>query len=150
MAYEPTGLHYEDFEVGRSWRTAARTIGEADVTAFAGLTGDYTYLHTDAESASDSPFGARIAHGLLGLSYLSGLVARMGILEGTVEAFMGLEMKFRKAIMFDDTVHAEVEVRDKRVTSKGQGLVTLGLTLKNQRDEPVQEGEFVLMMAQKG
>ncbi|MBT3351111.1 MAG: dehydratase [Nitrospinaceae bacterium] len=150
MEFEPTGLGYDDFEVGRTWCTAARTVGEADVTAFAGLTGDYTYLHTDAQSAAKTPFGGRIAHGLLGLSYLSGLVSRLGILEGTVEAFMGLEMKFRGAIMFDDTVHAEVEVREKRISSKGQGLVTLGMTLKNQRDETVQEGQFVLMMEIKG
>ena len=55
MGNAPTGLYFEDFEAGRIWETAARTIGEADVTAFAGLTGDYTYLHTDAEAASSRP-----------------------------------------------------------------------------------------------
>ena len=149
MEHQPGGLYYEDFEVGRTWRTAARTLGEVDVSSFAGLTGDYTYLHTDAEAAARSPFGGRIAHGLLGLSCLSGLVTQLGIVEGTVEAFMGLEVRFRGPIMFDDTVHGEVEVRRKRVTSKGQGLVTLGVRLKNQKDETVQEGEFVLMIARK-
>ena len=149
MCNAPTGLYFEDFEAGRIWETAARTIGEADVTAFAGLTGDYTYLHTDAEAASKSPFGDRIAHGLLGLSYLSGLITRLGILEGTVEAFMGVEMRFRKPIMFDDTVHAKVEVKMTRLTNKGQGLVTLGIKLMNQNEETVQEGEFVLMVARK-
>ncbi len=149
MDYQPTGLYFEEFEVGRTWRTAARTIGEADVSAFAGLTGDHTYLHTDAETASRTPFGGRIAHGLLGLSCLSGLVTRLGIMEGTVEAFMGLEFSFRKAIMFGDTVYGEVEVKGKRISSKGLGLVTLALKLKNQRDETTQEGDFTLMIARK-
>lgn len=147
MDYTPTGLYFEEFEIGQTWRTAARTIGEADVSAFSGLTGDYTYLHTDQETAVRTPFGGRIAHGLLGLSYLSGLVTRLGILEGTVEAFMGLKFGFRKAIMFGDTIHGEIEVKEKRISSKGQGLLTLAMRLKNQKDELVQEGEFVLMMA---
>ncbi len=149
MDYQLTGLYFEQFKVGRTWRTAARTIGEADVSAFAGLTGDYTCLHTDGETASRSPFGGRIAHGLLGLSCLSGLVTRLGIIEGTVEAFMGLDFRFRKAIMFGDTIHGEVEVKEKRISSKGQGLVTLSLKLKNQKDETAQEGDFVLIIAQK-
>ncbi len=149
MDYQPTGLYFEEFEVGRIWRTAARTIGEADVSAFAGLTGDHTYLHTDAETASRTPFGGRIAHGLLCLSCLSGLVTRLGIMEGTVEAFMGLEFRFRKPIMFGDTVHGEVEVKGKRISSKGMGLVTLALRLKNQKDETTQEGDFTLMIARR-
>ena len=83
MEYEATGLFYEEFEVGRAWKTAARTIGESDVNAFSALTGDYTYLHTDAEAAARTPFGERVGHGLLGLSFLMGLVTRLGIVEGT-------------------------------------------------------------------
>lgn len=149
MEYQPTGLYFEEFEVGRSWRTAARTIGESDVAAFSGLSGDYTFLHTDAEMATRTPFGGRIVHGLLGLSCLSGLVTRLGILEGTVEAFMGLEFSFRKAIMFGDTVYGEVEVKSKRISSGGMGLVTLALKLKNQKDETTQEGDFTLMIARR-
>ena len=114
--------------------------------------GAYRGLHLPAygrRGRIKSPFGDRIAHGLLGLSYLSGLITRLGILEGTVEAFMGVEMRFRKPIMFDDTVHAKVEVKMTRLTNKGQGLVTLGIKLMNQNEETVQEGEFVLMVARK-
>ncbi|MDP6366784.1 MAG: MaoC/PaaZ C-terminal domain-containing protein [Nitrospinota bacterium] len=149
MEYKPLGLYYEEFEVGFKWRTSARTVGEVDVASFAGLTGDYTFLHTDAESASKTVFGGRIAHGLLGLSYISGLVTRLGILEGTVEAFMGVEMQFRKPIMFDDTIYAEVVVNEKRISSKGHGLVTLGVVVNNQRSEVVQDGVFALMIAKK-
>ena len=80
--------------MGRAWKTAARTIGESDVNAFSALTGDYTYLHTDAEAAAKTPFGERVGHGLLGLSFLMGLVTRLGIVEGTVEAFLGVEWRF--------------------------------------------------------
>ncbi|MDA1000410.1 MAG: MaoC/PaaZ C-terminal domain-containing protein [bacterium] len=149
MEYEPTGLCYEDFEVGQSWRTAARTIGEAEVSAFASLTGDYTYLHTDAELAAQSPFGQRIAHGALGLSILIGLWTRLGVIEGTIEAFMGLEWRFRGPILLGDTVHGEIEVAGKRISSKGQGLITLNLKLLNQRGETVQEGTFGAMMARR-
>jgi len=145
-----TGLHYEDFEPGRAWRTAGRTVGEAEVAAFAGLSGDYTYLHTDAEAAARSPFGGRIAHGLLGLAVLSGLMTRLGILEGTVEAFLGLEWRFRGAVRIGDTVRGEIEVKERRLSRKGQGLVTLALQMRNQKDEVVQEGEFILMVAKRG
>ncbi len=149
MRMDPRGFQYEDFEVGMSWKTAARTIGEADVAAFAGLTGDYTYLHTDAEGAANSFFGERIAHGLLGLSILTGLLTRLGILERTIEAFLGLEWSFRRAIRFGDTVHGTVEVRDMRISSKGKGLVTYFLSLQNQSGDTVQDGTFTIMVERK-
>ncbi len=149
MEDSPTGLYYEDFDEGRSWRTASRTIEEADVNAFADLTGDHTYLHTDAERAAKTPFGARIAHGLLGLSVISGLLTQLGIVEGTVEAFMGLQWRFRQAVFFGDTVHGEFEVAGRRISSKGQGLVVFSLKMLNQREEVVQEGDFTMMVARR-
>ncbi len=144
-----TGLFYEEFEEGRSWRTAARTVGESDVNAFSALTGDYTYLHTDAEGAAQTPFGQRVAHGLLGLSFLMGLVTRLGIIEGTVEAFLGLEWRFRGPILFGDTISGEVVVKSRRVSSKGKGLVTLALRLLNQRREVIHEGDVTIMVERK-
>jgi len=75
-------LHFEDFEVGTETVTDSRTVTEADVFAFAGLSGDYNPLHVDAEFAKSTPFGERIAHGLLGLAIASGLTARTGAIEG--------------------------------------------------------------------
>lgn len=149
VEYEASGLFYEEFEEGRSWRTAARTVGESDVSAFSALTGDYTYLHTDARGAAQTPFGERVAHGLLGLSFLIGLVTRLGVIEGTVEAFLGLEWRFRGPIRFGDTIHGEVAVKSRRVSSKGQGLVTLALRLLNQRDETIHEGDVTIMVARR-
>ena len=146
---DPRGFQYEDFEVGMSWKTPARTIGEADVAAFAGLTGDYTYLHTDAEEAANSFFGERIAHGLLGLSILTGLLTSLGILERTIEAFLGLDWSFRRAIRFGDTVHGTVGVQDMRISSKGKGLVTYFLSLQNQLGDTVQDGTFTIMVERK-
>ena len=149
MEYEATGLFYEELEEGRAWKTAARTIGESDVNAFSALTGDYTYLHTDAEAAAKTPFGERVGHGLLGLSFLMGLVTRLGIVEGTVEAFLGLEWRFRGPIRFGDTIAGEVVVKSRRISSKGQGLVTLALKLLNQRDELIHEGDVTIMVERK-
>jgi len=81
-----------------------RTIAEADVVAFAGLSGDFNPLHTDAEFAKRMRFGARIAHGLLGL------VSRLGFVEGTVEAFLGLNWKFKAPIMIGDTAVVRAQV----------------------------------------
>ena len=149
MEYEATGLFFEEFEEGRAWKTAARTIGESDVNAFSALTGDYTYLHTDAEAAAETPFGERVAHGLLGLSFLMGLVTRLGIIEGTVEAFLGLQWRFRGPIRFGDTISGEVVVKSKRISSKGQGIVTLSLTLLNQSDELIHEGNVTIMVERR-
>ncbi len=108
------GLYFEDMEVGWKARTPGRTVTEADIVEFAGLSGDYTPLHTDAEYARGTIFGERVAHGLLGLAIASGLATRLGFLEETVEAFTGLEWKFRAPIRIGDTIHVEIEVAQKR------------------------------------
>jgi len=79
-----TGLYFEEFQVGQKITTVGRTIAESDIFAFAWLSGDYNQLHTDAEFSKGTPFGQRVAHGLLGLSVASGLIMRTGVLEGTV------------------------------------------------------------------
>ena len=143
------GLFYEDFAEGRSWTTPSRALGEAEVMAFAELSGDRTYLHTDAQAAARGPFGEQVAHGLLGLSVLSGLMINLGIVEGTVEAFLGLAWRFTGPIRFGDQVRGEIAVQARRLSRKGQGLVTFALKMKNQKDETVQEGEFTLMVRRK-
>ena len=81
------GMYFEEFEIGSEVFSPGRTISEADIVNFAGLSGDYNQLHTDAEFAKGTPFGKRIAHGLLVLSIASGLAARLGFIEGTALAF---------------------------------------------------------------
>ena len=144
-------LYYEDMTPGTTWTTAARTISEADVVNFAGVSGDFNWIHIDAEATKDSPFGGRIAHGLLVLSVVTGLRMQSGLFTGTVIAFLGLESwNFKKAVMIGDTIHAEVGVLEARETSKpGRGIVKQQVTVRNQDGDVVQEGIFVTMMKRR-
>jgi acyl dehydratase len=144
-AVEPRGLYFEEFTVGYTITTPARTITEADVVNFAAFSGDWNQLHTDAEYASGTPFGARVAHGLLGLAVAAGLGSRLGFIEGTAQAFLKLEWKFRNPIYFGDTIHLTGEVtRTRAVRSMGGGIVVFDMKLLNQRGETVQEGQWTV------
>ena len=142
-----TGLYFEDMEVGRELITGARTITETDVVNFAGLSGDFNPLHTDAEFASKTPFGQRIAHGALGFSIATGLTNQAGFLEGTVMAFLGLEWKYSAPIFFGDTIHCEVAVKDLKLMRRlGGGKVSLDVKVVNQHGEVVQRGEWSVLV----
>ncbi len=137
----PRGRYFEEFEIGYKTETAARTITETDVVLFAGISGDYNQLHTDAEFAKETLFGERVAHGLLGLSIASGLIWRLGLIEGTVQAFTALEWKFRGPIKIGDTIRVRVKVRQKKAMSRlGGGFIVFDVAVLNQRDETVQKG----------
>jgi 3-hydroxybutyryl-CoA dehydratase len=143
----PRGRYFEEFEIGDVVETAARTVTETDVMLFAGLSGDYNQIHTDAEFTKGTRFGERVAHGLLGLSIASGLAARLGLIEGTVEAFTGLEWKFRGPILIGDTIRVRLEVKRKKEMARlGGGFVVLDVAVLNQRDETVQKGTWTALM----
>ena len=147
IGLEPRGRYFEEFAVGDRVISQGRTVTEADIVAFAALTGDYNPLHCDAEYAKDTPFGERVAHGLLGLAIATGLVERLGFIAGTVEAFLGLEWKFRGPIKIGDTIH--VEVRTKEMRRMGGGIVILDVAVVNQRDEAVQKGQWTALIKSK-
>lgn len=141
------GMYFEEFVLGQEILSPARTVTETDVVQFAGLSGDYNVLHTDAEFAKSTPYGQRIAHGLLGLSLASGLAARAGFIEGTAQAFMGLNWKFKAPIFLGDTIRLLTKVsRLRPMPSMGGGVVVFELTVLNQRDETAQEGEWTLLV----
>jgi len=143
----PRGRYFEEFEIGDGVETAARTITESDVMLFAGLSGDYNPLHTDAEFVKGTLFGERIAHGLLGLSIASGLASRLGFVEGTTEAFTALEWKFRAPIRIGDTVRVRARVRQKKEMPRlGGGFITFDVRLLNQQDETVQKGTWTVLI----
>ena len=143
----PRGRYFEELAIGDAIRSVGRTIAEADIMSFAGLSGDNNPLHTDAEYAKTTRFGERIAHGLLGLAVASGLAWRTGFMEGTTEAVVGVEWKFRAPILIGDTVTLHIEVSQKRqVRRLGGGFITFTLTLYNQRDEAVQKGTWKLLI----
>src|SRR5690349_25092217 len=102
--------------------------------SLAGLTGDYNQIHTDADFASKTQFGQRIAHGLLGLSVATGLIMRTGFLEGTVLAFREInEWKFVKPFFIGDTVSAELTIAETKALPRiGGGSITAAVVVKNQ------------------
>lgn len=146
-----TGLYYEEFQPGQRIVTVGRTVAESDIITFAGLSGDFNQLHTDAEFAAGSPFGQRIAHGLLGLSITSGLALRTGILEGTVIAFREIGgWKFTRPVFIGDTLHAEmVVVETKPYPRLNGGSVIIDFDVRNQKDETVMKGTWTVIVASK-
>jgi len=141
------GRYFEDLAVGDVAESPARTVSEADVVLFAGLSGDYNPIHTDAEHAQTTIFGARVAHGLLGLSIASGLAWRTGLLEGTAEALVGIDWKFRAPVFIGDTIRLRVKCTQKKAMPRlGGGFVTFSATLLNQKDEVVQKGDWTLLI----
>lgn len=142
------GLFFEEYEVGQSITSQGRTVTEADVVAFAALSGDWNAMHCDAEFASDHPFGQRVAHGLLVLSIASGLAVRLGFMEETVLAFRELgDWKFSLPVFFGDTVHVQATVVETKAMPRlGGGLVTLKVQVLNQDDKVVQRGTWGVLV----
>jgi len=142
------GKYFEDFEVGMELVTLGRTMTEADIVNFCGFSGDFNPLHTDAQYASEQPFGERIAHGMCGFSMATGLMVRLNILEGTIAAFFGIDhWRFRAPIKIGDTIHVVVKVLEKNESRKGgRGLVVLELDVLNQDNVSVMGGNLKAMM----
>ncbi len=142
------GLYFEEFTVGDEVTSVGRTITEADIVAFAALSGDWNQIHTDAEYARSTPFGERIAHGLLGLAVASGLAVRLGFMEDTVIAFMKIgEWQFRAPIRIGDTIRVRATVQETRPMRRlGGGYVTFKVAILNQRDEVVQRGTWTILV----
>ena len=145
------GLYFEDFEVGQKIITVGRTIAESDIFSFAGFSGDYNQIHTDAEFAKSTPFGQRVAHGLLGLSIASGLAMRTGILEGTVIAFREINnWKFINPVFIGDTIHVEMEVAETKALPRiSGGSVIISLDVKKQSGETVMKGNWTVLVMSK-
>lgn len=142
----------DDWKVGETFITQGRTIGECDVSTFAGLTGDHHPNHTDACYMKNSVFGKRIVHGLLGLSIAHGLMMQLNIITDNSIALLGIEdWKFHKAIFFGDTIHVKVSVQDIIFSrsKKDRGVLKLFFEVLNQDDELCQSGTKVLMMKRK-
>jgi len=144
------GLYFEEYTIGDSIMSQGRTVTEADIVNFAMLSGDWNPLHTDAEAAKGTPYGQRIAHGLLVLSMATGLTERLGILNQTVLGFMGLEWEFRAAVRIGDTIRVHAAVSElKPMLRLGGGYVTLKLQVRNQEDKVVQRGTWTVLVKSK-
>ena len=131
-------LYFEDFTVGHKTISRSRTITEADIVNFAGLSGDFIELHMSEEWCRSGPFGKRIAHGLLVLSVASGLTVQLGQTTDTVIAFYGIDrLRFTKPTFIGDTVHVEKEVMLAERKGPDRGVITFNSQVLNQNGEPV-------------
>ncbi len=146
------GLWFEEFEIGSVRHSPGRTIAESDLMGFAGLTGDYSQVHTDEEFCRKTEFGTRIAHGLLGLSIAQGLMWRTNYTQGTGIASLGWDKwKFSKPIMIGDTIRIRWSVTDKRESKSKPyaGIITEFIEVMNQKGEVVQNGEHITMIRRR-
>jgi acyl dehydratase len=151
-SYLMAGIYFDEYKEGQSFRTPTRTITETDVVYFSAMSGDMNELHTSEEFAKNSPFGKRLAQGLLGLSISHGLIFRLGLFEGTGIALLNVDKwNFTAPIFFGDTVHGVVTVQ-KKIESKSKpdrGIIHFYVQLINQDGTVTQEGIQTVMVRRK-
>lgn len=145
------GYTYADLHVGMAFRSPGRTITDADLVGFAGLTGDYSELHTSEVYAKNSQFGRRVAHGMLGLAYAHGLMwPRTGELRETAVAFLGItDWRFVEPIFVGDTIFVNYRIVDLRDSKSRptQAIATFDVEIVNQNDRVVQRGRKALLVS---
>jgi 3-hydroxybutyryl-CoA dehydratase len=139
--------YFEDFKEGEVFVSRGRTITEADIVNFAMFSGDWYPLHIDKEWAANTPFGERIAHGMLVLSAASGL---MPLTEMAIVAFYGMDkVRFVGPTKIGDTIHVEAEVVERKEKGELGGVVTIQQKIKNQRDEELVLATIKIFVAHK-
>ncbi len=144
------GLYFEEFALEQPVKTRARTVSEADIVTFAGVSGDWNPLHIDEEFAKASGYGGRIAHGPMSMSMAIGLVAQQNLIDGTALGLLGLQWDFKGPVRIGDTIHAIVTPIQKRLTTKpGRGVLVLRFEVRNQREDVIQVGTATLLMKMK-
>jgi acyl dehydratase len=144
------GRFFSEFEVGQAFVSVGRTVTEADVVMFAGLSGDYNPLHTDATFAAQTPFGQRVAHGMLAASISTGLGQTLGIFEGTTLALLGQTFEYKGAIFFGDTIRLRLVVDTLTPSSKGgKGVVLFRSEILKQDDTVAVSGSWTVQFADR-
>ena len=149
------GLYWEDVQLGEEYAeiSEGRTVTEADIVKFACLTGDFNSIHVNKDYCENSNFGERIAHGLLGLSYVTGLGTRLQRTStaGTVIAFMSiLNWKFKAPILIGDTIYNKTYFTEKKEHKKpDRGIIIRHVQVLNQRGEVVQEGDHMILIKKR-
>jgi oxepin-CoA hydrolase/3-oxo-5,6-dehydrosuberyl-CoA semialdehyde dehydrogenase len=151
----PFRRHFEDLRIGESLLTHRRTVSEADIVAFGGISGDFFYMHFDAVAAKDSAFGQRIAHGYFVLSAAAGLFVSPA--PGPVLANYGLDtLRFVKPVAIGDTIQArltakrKVDRKRKGADGVGQGVVAWDVEVSNQHGELVASYDILTLVAKRG
>jgi acyl dehydratase len=146
------GKFFDDFVVGEEYVTPGRTMTETDVVMFAALSGDYNELHTSEAFGKSTQFGRRIGHGLLGLAVSHGLFFRLGLVEGTAIAFLGIESwKFEAPFFLGDTIRVKVKVAEKTPSRNkpDRGVVKFLFQLVKEDGTVIQSGVKTIMIRRK-
>lgn len=151
----PFRKHFEDLQIGDSLLTHRRTVSEADIVNFGGVSGDYFYMHFDEIAAKDTQFGKRIAHGYFVLSAAAGLFVSAA--PGPVLANYGLDtLRFVKPVGIGDTIRARLTAKRKIDRNKkdakgvGQGVVAWDVEVSNQLGELVASYDILTLVAKRG
>ncbi len=141
------GRLFDEFSIGQRFETPSRTITEADIGTFAGLTGDYNPVHTDEVFAAATGFGGRVAHGPMGIGIAFGLASRLDLIDGTVVALLGVTWDFKAPMRPGSTIRAVIEVVETRnVSNAAHGLLGLSIALVDENDKLLQQGNARLLM----
>lgn len=144
------GKRFSEFSIGDAFTSQGRTVTESCVMGFAGLSGDFNPLHVDATFAAKTPFGKRVAHGMLCASISTGLGQTLGIFEGTTLALMEQNFQYKAPVFFDDTIRLRLTVEATKASSKGgKGVVTFRSDILNQRDEVTTTGTWTVLFTDR-
>jgi acyl dehydratase len=150
MSFTNYHLYFDDIELNQEWESLGRTVTQADIANFAGVSGDFNPIHIDHEFARSTFFQQPIAHGLLVFSMASGL----GLFAPPMRtlAFMSIrEWNFREPVFFGDTIRIHTRVLDKQAKGRGKrGVVTWQRRIVNQHGKVVQEGITVTLVEARG
>jgi 3-hydroxybutyryl-CoA dehydratase len=146
MAFTSQHLYFDDVQVGQEWESLGRTVTEADIVNFAGVSGDFNPIHMDHAYAKETVFRMPIAHGLLVLSMSSGL----GLHHPPMRTLAFLELRewqFKRPVFIGDTLHVRVKVLEKMARPQGRrGHIAWQRQVINQEGKVVQEGISVTMV----
>lgn len=130
-------MYFEDYEIGRVSTSRSRTVTEADIVNFAGLSGDFVELHVSEEYAKQGPFGRRIAHGALVFSISTGLMVQMTPNHEAIVAFYGVDkMRFVAPVFIGDTIHVSRKVVEKQQKNAERGVIAFENTVLKQDGTP--------------
>ena len=144
------GKFFSEYEVGQVFESPGRTVTESDIVQFAGLTWDTNPLHTDETFAAKTPFGGRVAHGMLSVAYSVGLGQLTGIFQGTTLALMNISAGFKAPVFPGDTIRLRLTVESTKPSSKGgKGVVVFAADVLNQKDEVAVGGQWTVMFRDK-
>lgn len=150
VGYRMRGKTFDEFQVGDEFWTASRTVSEADIVLFTGLSGDFNPLHTDQVMMEKTPFGGRIAHGMLVASIATGQINQLGIWEGTTLALLEMTLRWKAPVRPGDTIRTVQRIVEKVPSSKpDRGVVHVDMGVYNQRDEEVMASNLKVLVKRK-